>query len=45
MTNKELIIGFFMEGYVHHNYDFLMDHMAADYFATVLVLQERIWSA
>ena len=32
MTNKELIIGFFMEGYVHHNYDFLMDHMAADYF-------------
>ena len=32
MTNKELVIGFFMEGYVHHNYDFLMDHMAADYF-------------
>ena len=21
-----------MEGYVHHNYDFLMEHMAADYF-------------
>ena len=32
MTNKELVIGFFLEGYVHHNYDFLMDRMAADYF-------------
>ena len=32
MTNKELVIGFFMEGYVHHNYDFLMEHMAADYY-------------
>ena len=32
MTNKELVIGFFVEGYVHHNYDFLMEHMAADYF-------------
>ena len=32
MTNKELVIGFFMEGYVHHNYDFLMEHMAMDYF-------------
>ena len=32
MTKKELIIGFFMEGYVHHNYDFLMEHMAANYF-------------
>ena len=32
MTNKELIIGFFMEGYVHHNYDFLMEHMTANYF-------------
>jgi len=32
MTNKELVIGFFMEGYVHHNYDFLMENMAADYF-------------
>ena len=32
MTNKELVCGFFMEGYVHHNYDFLMEHMAADYF-------------
>ena len=31
-TNKELVIGFFLEGYVHHNYDFLMDHMAANYF-------------
>ena len=32
MTNKELVIAFFMEGYVHHNYDFLMKNMAADYF-------------
>ena len=32
MTKKELIIGFFMEGYVHHNYDFLMEHMTANYF-------------
>ena len=32
MTSKELVIGFFMEGYVHHNYDFLMEHMAADYY-------------
>ena len=32
MTNKEIVIGFFNEGYVHHNYDFLMEHMAADYF-------------
>lgn len=32
MTNKELVTGFFMEGYVHHNYDFLMEHMAVDYF-------------
>ncbi|MDE5777739.1 MAG: ester cyclase [Lachnospiraceae bacterium] len=32
MTNKELVIGFFMEGYVHHNYDFLMENMATDYF-------------
>lgn len=32
MTNKELAIGFFMEGYVRHNYDFLMKHMASDYF-------------
>lgn len=32
MTNKELVIGFIMEGYVHHNYDFLMEHMASDYF-------------
>ena len=31
-TNKELVIGFFLEGYVHHNYDFLMEHMAANYF-------------
>ena len=32
MTSKELVIGFFMEGYVHHNYDSLMEHMAADYY-------------
>ena len=32
MTNKEIVIGFFQEGYVRHNYDFLMEHMAADYF-------------
>ena len=32
MTNKELVIGFFTEGYVHHNYDFLLQHMASDYF-------------
>ena len=29
MTNKDLVTGFFMEGYVHHNYDFLMEIMAA----------------
>ena len=32
MTNKEVVIGFFKEGYVHHNYDFLMEHMADNYF-------------
>ena len=32
MTNKDIVIGFFMEGYVHHNYDFLIEHMATDYF-------------
>jgi len=32
MTNKELVTGFFMEGYVCHNYAFLMEHMSADYF-------------
>ena len=32
ITNKELVMGFFMEGYVRHNYAFLMEHMAADYF-------------
>ena len=32
MTNKELVMGFFMEGYVRHNYAFLMEYMAADYF-------------
>ena len=29
---KELVTGFFVEGYVRHNYDFLMNHMAGDYF-------------
>jgi len=32
ITNKELVMGFFMEGYVRHNYAFLMEYMAADYF-------------
>jgi len=32
MTNKELVSGFFTEGYVRHNYDFLMEHMATNYF-------------
>ena len=32
MTKKDIVIGFFMEGYVHHNYDFLIEHMATDYF-------------
>ena len=32
MTNKELVIGFFREGYVNHNYDFLMENMADDYY-------------
>ena len=32
MTNKELVIGFFREGYVTHNYDFLMENMAPDYY-------------
>lgn len=32
MTNKEVVTGFFLEGYVRHNYDFLMEHMAADYY-------------
>lgn len=32
MTNKELVTGFFVEGYVRHNYDFLTEHMAVDYF-------------
>lgn len=32
MSNKELVIGFFLEGYVRRNYEFLLEHMAADYF-------------
>ena len=32
MTNKEVVVGFFLEGYVRHNYDFLMEHMATDYY-------------
>lgn len=31
MTNKEVVTRFFVEGYVHHNYDFLMEHMATNY--------------
>jgi len=31
MTNKELVTGFFMEGYVRHNYDYLLENMAEDY--------------
>ncbi len=31
MTNKELVERFFIEGYVRHNYDFLMEYMAEDY--------------
>ena len=32
MTNKEFVTGFFMEGYVRHNYDFLLKNMAQNYF-------------
>lgn len=32
MTNKEVVIGFFREGYVNHNYRFLLDNMAPDYY-------------
>ena len=32
MTNKEVVIGFFREGYVNHNYQFLLDNMAPDYY-------------
>ena len=32
MTNKELVTAFFEEGYVNHNYDFLLSHMAPDYY-------------
>ena len=32
MTNKELVIGFFVEGYMYHHYDFLMENVAADYY-------------
>ena len=32
MPNKEIVTGFFVEGYVRHNYAFLMEHMAPDYF-------------
>jgi predicted ester cyclase len=31
MTNKELVKAFYIEGYVNHNYDFLMQNIAADY--------------
>lgn len=32
MTNKEIVIEFFTEGYVNHNYDFLMKIVADNYF-------------
>lgn len=32
MTNKDVVVGFFIEGYVNHNYDFLMENMADNYF-------------
>ena len=31
MDNKELVISFFVEGYINHNYDFIMECMAEDY--------------
>lgn len=31
MDNKELVISFFMEGYVNCNYDFIMDYVAENY--------------
>ncbi len=31
MTNKELVTAFFMEGYVSHNYEYLLKIMADDY--------------
>lgn len=31
MTNKEIAAGFFLEGYVHHKYDFLMEYVSNDY--------------
>ena len=27
MDNKELVSRFFVEGYINHNYDFIMDHI------------------
>lgn len=31
MTDKELVTGFFIEGYVNQNYDFIMDHVSESY--------------
>ena len=31
MDNKELVSRFFVEGYINHNYDFIMECMAEDY--------------
>lgn len=31
MNNKELVVSFFEEGYVKHNYDFIMECVAEDY--------------
>ena len=29
---KELVAGFFIEGYVHHNYDFLLENISEHYY-------------
>lgn len=31
MTNKEIVAGFFKEGYVNKNYDFVMNYVAENY--------------
>ena len=32
MTKKELVAGFFIEGDVHHNYDFLLENISEHYY-------------
>jgi len=32
MTKKELVTGFFIQGYVHHNYKFLLENVAESYY-------------